>query len=566
MSIVEFKAHKKADEGTAWDGAAARKRLLEWAGGENPDWGKYQQGFAWFDAEKKETQGAYKLPHSDIIDGDLCDVWKGVAAAMSALLGGRGGTDIPEDDRRGVYDHLAKHYKQFDKEPPEFRAALEEDEPQVLSTVRADLLAGESPQAGEVDAALAIINAKFAKKPLTPDQVYLLPPAEMSNQNIDSYFTRMHETSLRNYLQDALAGIPLMNSHRVGGWLTDAELPLGNSYSALLEQSQDNLRLVVRFYMLRGLELNDVKTDHLIRAIDGGIVRDTSIGFHPGQYVCGLCGKPLLTLDALMNIGDDADIEEQFCCDHVPGVTYDGQVAFAWVKNAHLVEGSLVYAGATPEAVLRQARWAVSTGRLARGEAEVLEDRWGVRILPAGKRWRAIRPGKRTGDQDREEVSGEVKTDEVRALVAERAPELADRVQAAEDPVTALLEAWVDARESRAQQETNQQARVVALEGHVAELEPLAADGRAYHGALVTQAVEARVRAQGDEFDAQAYRAMLEKQTLEYVRGEIAAWEKTAGEVFEPGRPVGKVMARDGSAPAAKGTQEPGRPAEAYKA
>ena len=43
-------------------------------------------------------------------------------AAMNALVSGaRGGVDIPEKDRRAVYDHLAKHYADFGKEPPDYK-------------------------------------------------------------------------------------------------------------------------------------------------------------------------------------------------------------------------------------------------------------------------------------------------------------------------------------------------------------------------------------------------------------------------------------------------------------
>lgn len=42
---------------------------------------------------------------------------------MNALLGGRGGVDIPADEREAVYRHLVGHYKQFDKEPPDFKVA-----------------------------------------------------------------------------------------------------------------------------------------------------------------------------------------------------------------------------------------------------------------------------------------------------------------------------------------------------------------------------------------------------------------------------------------------------------
>jgi len=66
-------------------------------------------------------KGDFKLPHHRE-RGSHAVVFRGVVGAMGALLGARGGVDIPDSDRRGVYNHLAKHYREFDKEPPEFRA------------------------------------------------------------------------------------------------------------------------------------------------------------------------------------------------------------------------------------------------------------------------------------------------------------------------------------------------------------------------------------------------------------------------------------------------------------
>lgn len=78
---------------------------------------------AWVDSENAENKGAYKLPHHRASDHYL--VWSGVRAAMGALLGARGGVDIPEGDKKGVYNHLAKHYEDFGKEHPEFREYTE---------------------------------------------------------------------------------------------------------------------------------------------------------------------------------------------------------------------------------------------------------------------------------------------------------------------------------------------------------------------------------------------------------------------------------------------------------
>jgi hypothetical protein len=121
----------KAPEDREWDADAAEQRVRKWASSDGSgdkgkiDWAKYRQAFAWYNAEDPESFGSYKLPHHDIIDGRLCVVWRGVAAAMAALLGARGGVDIPQGDRRSVYTHLARHYQQFDKEPPEFESVAE---------------------------------------------------------------------------------------------------------------------------------------------------------------------------------------------------------------------------------------------------------------------------------------------------------------------------------------------------------------------------------------------------------------------------------------------------------
>jgi signal peptide peptidase SppA len=126
VGAVPYSPSSGKDESGSWDGGAARDRLAKWASSDGSgdkdkmDWAKYQQGFAWYDAENADQFGSYKLPHHDIQGGKLVVVWGGVTAAMSALLGGRGGTNIPSGDRRAVYNHLAKHYKQFDKEPPDY--------------------------------------------------------------------------------------------------------------------------------------------------------------------------------------------------------------------------------------------------------------------------------------------------------------------------------------------------------------------------------------------------------------------------------------------------------------
>jgi len=98
--------------------------------------------FAWAPEMPPERYTDLKLPHHRPQDGKV--VWRGVVAAMAALMGARGGVDIPAADRRRVYEHLARHYRQFDREPPEFKEVTWFPVPR----------AGEEPPAARVRVAL----------------------------------------------------------------------------------------------------------------------------------------------------------------------------------------------------------------------------------------------------------------------------------------------------------------------------------------------------------------------------------------------------------------------------
>ena len=111
----------------SWDGGKARATIAKWASSddsgdkEKMNWSKYSKGFAWFDEASADNFSAYKLPHHVIEDEKLVGVWRGVTSAMAELLGAGAGSDLPDEDKRMVYDHLAKHYKDNDTEPPEYK-------------------------------------------------------------------------------------------------------------------------------------------------------------------------------------------------------------------------------------------------------------------------------------------------------------------------------------------------------------------------------------------------------------------------------------------------------------
>lgn len=108
--------HTAVDKTGTWDAGANLKRL-----GDNPGETKLRAMHAWVDpGNNANTKAAYKEPHHNVSgDGKVGAAnMKGVAAAMGRLNGG--GLDIPAKDRKGVYDHLAAHYKDAGMEPPDF--------------------------------------------------------------------------------------------------------------------------------------------------------------------------------------------------------------------------------------------------------------------------------------------------------------------------------------------------------------------------------------------------------------------------------------------------------------
>ena len=117
-TVVPFTTHPTAPEATAWSFSAEDGNALIEKGG----WAFYRSAHSWYDANAPEVKASYKLPHHKLIGGTLTTVWRGVAAAMAALLGGGGGVQIPASERKGTFQHLSKEYALYGKPVPDFKA------------------------------------------------------------------------------------------------------------------------------------------------------------------------------------------------------------------------------------------------------------------------------------------------------------------------------------------------------------------------------------------------------------------------------------------------------------
>lgn len=137
----------KADEDEPWDASEVLKQVE----------GREQLRLihAWYNENADpDVKSSYKLPHH-FADGRV--VWRGVAAAMARLF--QSETQIPDADRRGVYNHLARHYRQFDREPPAFHAMLAFYDNEEMLTKLADLQSTDEITRSLHDASKLIYNA-----------------------------------------------------------------------------------------------------------------------------------------------------------------------------------------------------------------------------------------------------------------------------------------------------------------------------------------------------------------------------------------------------------------------
>jgi len=409
----------------------------------------------------------------------------------------------------------------------ELRAAGDEDEPQ---------------RRGEPTSAdLRAINA-LARTTMTADELYVFDAAPSNNQ-LDMYYTRMAPSTLKNFVRDAKAGVPIMNSHRTGGWWTydrdTLELPVGRSFRGVVEKSGELQTFHSSAYMVRGITISDVSNDDLIRAIDAGTIFDVSIGYMGGWLKCGVCNR---------NIRDEK-------CDHYPGypISPDSdERAWAWIEDAGLLEWSLVYSGATPGAMIEKARQFASEGRFSPADMDEIEDRLGVRIRPTAVVLPVVTRTTPDAPVAQERTQDMTAAELIEAMLADpeldaaarsalqglhaRADLTAADVAAAVTPLLRTPAPQVDASE------------VERLQARVTALEPQAADGAAYREQLITETLAAGVRAHGAEFQQATWERLLREpsRSLADIRTFQTDFDKAAtARLGTGGRKSGAVDPQD---------------------
>ena len=346
---------------------------------------------------------------------------------------------------------------------------------------------------------LAMAKANSAYDPAIFDErTPFFWTAEISNDQIDSYFTHMLPSTLNNFVTGARAGISFLNSHRHN------ELPFGRSVDGRLISDGQRQRVLADFFTLPGLNLNGVTTDDFIAGVRAGIVSDVSVGFHGGTHFCDICKTNYMSWD----------------CPHLAGMKFEVKDAglvtcTVSIDNATLSEVSSVFDGATPDATIQKAQRMAENGELKPEAVRVLEARYRVR-LSTKRSFPAVKP-ERGRTMDFEQIVNQIR--EVLALPADG------------DVVAGVLAVSTAPDKLRTVETQLTEARA-----KVAELEPLAADGRVYRNDLISEALAEGVRAYGDKFNRATYEAALKSASLDLIRQMKADWAEVGNRRFAGGR------------------------------
>ena len=145
---------------------------------------------------------------------------------------------------------------------------------------------------------LALINAQTLR-PLAAGEVFTFRMAACDNQ-VDRDHERFTEATLEE-LAERFVGRTVLLDHQWSAGRQTARVYAGAVEPGPAEGVQ---RLVLRAYMLR----ND-QTAPLIAAIEGGILREVSVGCQMAKAICSICGTN----------------RRETYCGHCPGQEYEGK-------------------------------------------------------------------------------------------------------------------------------------------------------------------------------------------------------------------------------------------------
>ena len=168
---------------------------------------------------------------------------------------------------------------------------------------------------------------RYALRPLEREE-FAVFALDLCHNQIDRHFSRFPDEELE-VVNGLVPGRPLLERHDLRG-----SLPRGTFFRSRLHREGDRVAVRPEVYVLRTAE-----NESFIRNIEGGVYRETSIGFSFTWPECSECSKDLRG------------------CGHVPGRAYGDRVCHYLMRGVtEVLEGSVVSAGSQGTGFVAQER------------------------------------------------------------------------------------------------------------------------------------------------------------------------------------------------------------------
>ena len=182
---------------------------------------------------------------------------------------------------------------------------------------------------------LELINRQ-AIKPLKAEEVFAFRLAACNDQ-VDRDYEQFSEEALEG-LAKLFVGRTVLKDHAWSSANQTARIYAADVEAATIGGNADAHQLVLRCYMLR-LD----STADTIASLEGGILRECSVGVRMGTVTCSICGVN----------------QREHWCDHFQGHQYEGKLCTMTLDDPReAYEVSLVAVPAQPEAgVIKSKRY-----------------------------------------------------------------------------------------------------------------------------------------------------------------------------------------------------------------
>lgn len=176
---------------------------------------------------------------------------------------------------------------------------------------RIDKLKSFSPIKADATADIGLIN-EYAVKELTPDEVFCFSLILCDNE-VDRDVERFTNESLE-LMAELFLGKTMLFDHR---W--SAESQKARLYRVFTEKTKDKNSLGENLVLLRGSAyMLREGNEEIIKAIEGGILKEVSVGCQMEKCACSICGE---SLHYQWQTGKSVCKN-----DHIKGDTYDGKL------------------------------------------------------------------------------------------------------------------------------------------------------------------------------------------------------------------------------------------------